>query len=112
MPPTMTAEDTTPDTRENVTEESTTTNTGERRVNCGTTDVPDTVAELFGIAEGSEIEVRGYGDDDTEVVHMHIHTDSTEPRLSVKQVLGPAQAREIGGRLIEAANVADGDANE
>ena len=60
--------------------------------------------------DNGEIKVTGYRAEDTDerAVEVDIHTDASEPRLSMKQILSPEQARQVARRLEAAAEVADG----
>lgn len=87
---------------------------GSISADCGSVTTPGPVAEMFAIPEDGEIRIKGYRavDTDEDSVQMDIYTGSSEPRLSLKQMLSPEEARDIARRLEAAADVAAGDTEE
>lgn len=84
------------------------------RADCGSVTTPGPVAEMFAIPEEGGVRIEGYRAEDTDEhsVQMDIYTGSSEPRLSLKQILSPEDARDNARRLNAAADVAAGETEE
>jgi hypothetical protein len=84
---------------------------GSIKADCGSVTTPGPIAEMFAIPDNGEIRVQGYRATDTDEhsVQMDICTGSSQPSLSMKQILTPEQARDLAARLEDAAAVAAGE---
>jgi hypothetical protein len=114
----MTAPQPTPPTGESVTGEQNQTDSDREiqhgpdcaMADCGSVDVDSPVVEAFVANAGrTEIHVDATATADTKghVVSMTVDTAGGDVTLS--QFLTPEQARSVGVRLLQAANVADSD---
>lgn len=74
------------------------------------TETAGPVVEMMSIPDSAEIVVEGHRASyrDEQYVQMDIHTSREQPNASIRQMLSPEQAEQVGKQLIAAAQVAKG----
>jgi hypothetical protein len=114
----MTASQPTPETGESISDEQNETDSdrgiqhgpNSAMADCGSVDVPSPVVEAFVANVGrTEIHVDATATADAEGHVVSMTVDTAGRGVTLSQYLTPEQARSVGVRLLQAANVADSD---